>query len=102
MCVGGEGGGRHFQLLPLAALRLDTLLSLTPNYLQRIEEELNDICLLPFFQKQTTIMMGDLNMDRLKLHEREGKILRDIEEVNNLQLHDNGANQDNYYITYTH
>jgi hypothetical protein len=36
-------------------------------------------------KKQFVIVMGDLNMDRLKPNDREGKILKDLEEVNNLQ-----------------
>ena len=36
------------------------------------------------FQKQTVVLVGDLNMDRLKPAEREGKILIDLEGVNNM------------------
>lgn len=36
-------------------------------------------------QKQIVVLVGDLNMDRLNPNEREGKILKDLEEVNNLR-----------------
>ena len=54
-------------------------------YFQRVEEEINDICLWASFQKQSVVIVGDLNMDRLKPNHREGKILKDLEEVHDLQ-----------------
>ena len=50
------------------------------NYQQKLEEEINDICQRACFQKQSVIIIGDLNMDRM-----EGKILKDLEEVNDLE-----------------
>ena len=35
-------------------------------YLQKVEEEINDICQPASFQKQTIVIVGDLNMARLK------------------------------------
>ena len=55
------------------------------NYLQRVEEEINDICQWASFQKQSVVILGDLNMDRLRPEHGEGKIIKDLEEVNNLQ-----------------
>ena len=49
-------------------------------YLQNVEEEINDICQRASFQKQTIVIVGDLNMDRLKPDSTEGKILTDLEE----------------------
>ena len=54
-------------------------------YLQKVEEEINDICHWASFQKQTIVIVGDLNMDRLRPDSAEGKILTDLEEVNNLK-----------------
>ena len=54
------------------------------NYLQRVESELNSICQWACFKKKTVIIVGDLNLDRLRLDRSEGKILRDLEEVNDL------------------
>lgn len=54
-------------------------------YLELVEQEINDIVMWASLQKQSVILMGDLNMDRLRPNEREGKILIDMEEVNNMQ-----------------
>ena len=54
------------------------------NYLERVESELNSICQWACFKKKTVIIVGDLNLDRLRLDRSEGKILRDLEEVNDL------------------
>ena len=58
---------------------------LSSNYLQKVEEEINDIYQWACFQKQTVVILGDLNMDRMQPEHGEGKILKDLEEVNNLQ-----------------
>ena len=54
------------------------------NYLERVESELNSICQWACFKKKTVIIVGGLNLDRLRLDRSEGKILRDLEEVNDL------------------
>ena len=36
------------------------------------------------FKKKTVIIVGDLNLDRLRLDRSEGKILRDLEEASDL------------------
>ena len=46
--------------------------------------KLNSICQWACFKKKTAIIAGDLNLDRLRLDRSEGKILRDLEEVNDL------------------
>ena len=56
-----------------------------PHYLERVEEELNDVCMWASLEKQTLILSGDLNLDRLKPESREGRILADLEEVHGLQ-----------------
>ena len=48
------------------------------NYLQRVESEFNIIC--QCFKKKTVIIVGDLNLDRLRFDRSEGKILRDLEQ----------------------
>jgi exonuclease III len=54
-------------------------------YYETVEQEINDIVMWASLKKQFVIVMGDLNMDRLKPNDREGKIFKDLEEVNNLQ-----------------
>jgi len=54
------------------------------NYLQRVKSELNSICQWACFKKKTVIIVGDLNLDRLRLDRSERKILRDLEKVNDL------------------
>ena len=53
-------------------------------YMQNVQEEMNDLCQWACHQKQTIVVLGDLNMDRLNPDRGEGKILRDLEEVYNL------------------
>ena len=40
----------------------------------RVEEKMNNICQWVSFQKQTTVIIGDLNMNRLKPNYGGGKI----------------------------
>ena len=54
-------------------------------YLQRVEEGINDICQWASFRKQTVVIVGDLSMYRFRPDSAEGKILTDLEEVNNLK-----------------
>ena len=54
------------------------------NYLQRVESELNSICQWACFKMKTVIIVGDLNLARLRLDRNEGKLLRHLEEVNDL------------------
>ena len=49
-----------------------------------VKHSLNSICQWACFKKKTVIIVGDLNLDRLRLDRSEGKILRDLEEVNDL------------------
>ena len=58
---------------------------MTCGYLELEEEELNDICMFASIQKQTFIIAGDLNMNRLKPECKEGNILQDLEQVHSLQ-----------------
>ena len=60
-------------------------INLRHKYLELVEQEINDIVMWASLRKQSVVLMGDLNMDRLRPNEREGKILIDMEEVNNLQ-----------------
>ena len=47
----------------------------------RLEEELNDICTFASLQNQFIIVLGDLNLDRLRPERREGKMLLDLEDI---------------------
>ena len=49
-----------------------------PHYLERVEEELNDVCMRASLKKQMFIITGDLNQDRLNPESREEKILADL------------------------
>lgn len=46
---------------------------------------MNDICQWASFQKQATVILGDLNINQLKPTYGEGKIFKDLEGVNNLK-----------------
>ena len=50
-------------------------------YLETVEQEINNIVIWASLQKQSIVVAGDLNMERLGRNEREGKILIDLEEV---------------------
>ena len=54
------------------------------NYYETPEDELNEVTTWACSQCQTIIIMGDLNLDRLKPSGREGKMLIDLEEVHEL------------------
>ena len=58
-----------------------------PNHkhLEQVEQEINELVMWASLQKQCIVLVGDLKMNRLKPNEREGKILIDMEEVNNFQ-----------------
>jgi len=51
------------------------------NYYSVLEEELNDCLSWATIQCSTVIIMGDLNLDKLKVNERDAKLLKDLEEV---------------------
>lgn len=51
------------------------------NYYVELEKEFNECLTWATMQFSTIIIMGDLNMDKLKLNGREAKLLRNIEEV---------------------
>ena len=51
------------------------------NYYAELEKEFNECLMWATMQFSTVIIMGDLNMDKLKVNGREAKLLRDIEEV---------------------
>ena len=53
------------------------------DYYLRLENDLNDIVTWATSQKQFVIITGDLNLNRLKPDKREGKILRDLEDISN-------------------
>ena len=53
------------------------------DYYLRLENDLNDIVTWAASQKQFVIITGDLNLNRLKPDKREGKILRDLEDISN-------------------
>ena len=55
------------------------------DYFLKLEDELNLLCMWAELQKQTFILMGDLNLNRLDINKREGKILMDLEESFDLE-----------------
>ncbi|CAB4042704.1 Hypothetical predicted protein, partial [Paramuricea clavata] len=46
-----------------------------------LQDDLFRLCSWVFSQRESVIILGDLNLDRLKLNSREGKILQDIEDI---------------------
>lgn len=52
---------------------------------QLLEDELYHICNWAALQKQAYVLLGDLNLDRLKPNRAEGKLLHDLEEAMGLQ-----------------
>ena len=54
------------------------------DYYLRLENDLNDIVTWATSQKQFVIITEDLNLNRLKPDEREGKIQRDLEDIHEL------------------
>ena len=61
-----------------------TTRSKNKSYLWKDQEEMNDICKWACFQRQTVVILGDLNMNTLRANSGEGKILSDLGELNNL------------------
>ena len=59
--------------------------ALGKDYYLKVEEELNSICMWATMERKSVIIMGDLNLDRLKPDRKEGKILIDLEEVHGLE-----------------
>ena len=55
------------------------------NYYEALEKELHEICSWISLQRQFFIIMGDLNLNKLRPGEKEGKILCDREEVYGLE-----------------
>lgn len=51
------------------------------NYYSVMEEELNDCLSWSTMQCSTVIIMGNLNLDKLKVNERDAKLRKDLEEV---------------------
>ena len=49
-------------------------------YLEKVENELNVICMWLSMYKQTFVILGDLNSDRLKPESREEKILKTLKK----------------------
>ena len=54
------------------------------DYYFRLENDLNHIVTWATSQKQFVIITGDLNLNRLKTDKREGKIVRDLEDIHEL------------------
>ena len=53
---------------------------------------MNDICKWACFQRQTVVILGDLNMNTLRANSGEGKILSD-RGIEQLALHRQRTNQ---------
>ena len=54
--------------------------NLNSSYAIKLENELSSICNWAAFQNKIVIVLGDLNLDRMKPSTKEGKVLLDIEE----------------------
>ena len=50
------------------------------DYYLSLEGELKSLFMWAEMQKQTLVLMGDLNLNRLDTNKREGKILKDLED----------------------
>ena len=50
-----------------------------------VEEQLNSLFLWATMDCNTIVLTGDLNLDRLKPEQREGRLLRNLEEVYELE-----------------
>ena len=81
LAVESSFGGKHVIILGLYRSPKVT----EKDYYMKLEEELNSICSWISLQKQFIIIMGDLNLNRLRSDEREGKILLDMEEIHGLK-----------------
>ena len=55
--------------------------SFTLLYRQQLEGELNHICNWANLQRQSIVLLGDLNLDRLRPTSNEGKLLVDLQET---------------------
>ena len=55
------------------------------NYFKTLEDELNQLLSWAASKCQTIVITGDLNLDRLRPNEREGRLLIDLEEIFNLK-----------------
>lgn len=52
--------------------------ALSGKYLLSLENELSDICNWANLQSNSVVVLGDLNLDRLRPEKREGKLLLDL------------------------
>ena len=59
--------------------------SLVNTYQFQLEEEINDFCNWASLQGHAFVLLGDLNLDRLRPDKPEGKLLIDIEETHGLE-----------------
>ena len=55
------------------------------NYFSVLEHELNNLLSWITSLKQTIIITGDMNLNRLKPENKSGKLLRDLEEIHELE-----------------
>lgn len=58
---------------------------LVSNYQQQFEEDINHLCYWVSLQRQAVVMLGDLNLDRLRPDRAEGKLLIDKEETHGFE-----------------
>lgn len=59
--------------------------ALSGNYRLMLEEELSHICTWASLLKGTVAVIGDLNLDRLKPYQSEGKLLSDLKAEQGLE-----------------
>jgi len=85
---------RHVEVLPIEIKTTSSTILLVGVYrppkavrndnFSKLEDELSSLCMWAELQKQTVILMGDLNLNQMDTNKREGKLLIDLEESFNL------------------
>lgn len=74
LAIQSSFGGKH--VIVLGLYRSPKVVG--KDYYLRLKEELNNICSWATLQRQSTNIMGDLNLNRLRPDQREGKILHEL------------------------
>lgn len=66
-------------------LLLDYSRASNSNYFTALQNELNHLMTWALEQRQTVMILGDLNMDKCKPNSTEGRVLKDFEDIFDLQ-----------------
>ena len=59
--------------------------AISENFYSKLEDELHALTIWATQEKQTVIITGDLNLDRMSPNRRECRLLKDLEEVQGLE-----------------